>query len=127
MATRAERAKSEAQKTHRGGRVSTKKPSRSEWSHDKAQAGSKAKSANRVKADAAQEHHRGGAQGRPHSWRARRARGRPTSGARDTTKAAEQAMVSPPGPRVLLDGVLRLADVRRDAMDDASARARSRT
>jgi hypothetical protein len=71
MATRAERAKTEAQKTGRGGRRSLKKAPKSEWGRDKAHAGSKAthalekaggvrpsrestrKSANRAKADAA--------------------------------------------------------------------------
>lgn len=71
MATRAERAKTEAQQTSRGGRASMRKPRKSEWSHDKAHAASKAThaleesgamrpsrestrgSANRAKADAA--------------------------------------------------------------------------
>lgn len=71
MATKAQRAKSEAQRTGRGGRTSIKKPRKSGWSHDKAHARSKAThalesssgarpsrestrgSANRVKSDAA--------------------------------------------------------------------------
>jgi hypothetical protein len=71
MATKAEQYRSEAQRTGRGGRGSTKKPRKAEWSRDKAHARSKAThaleevpsgrpsrkstraSANRAKADSA--------------------------------------------------------------------------
>jgi hypothetical protein len=46
MATRAEQARSDEQRTHGAGRhkshVSQKKPKKADWSHDKAHAGSKA-------------------------------------------------------------------------------------